>query len=77
MSDQDLTFEVAFQELETIVQRLEDGDLTLEEAIALFERGQTLARLCTEKLDEAELRVSQLLPDTDGAYRETPFEREG
>jgi exodeoxyribonuclease VII small subunit len=76
MSEQDLTFEAAFQELEEIVGRLEGGDLTLEEAIALFERGQTLARLCAEKLDGAELRVSQLLPEADGTYRQAPFERD-
>ncbi len=74
--DQEMTFEVAFRELEETVQRLEDGELTLDEAIALFERGQALARLCDAKLGQAELRVSQLLPDADGGYREAPFERD-
>jgi len=69
--DQELTFEAAFQELEETVQRLEGGELTLDEAIALFERGQTLVRLCDEKLEQAELRVNQLLPDGD----QVPFER--
>lgn len=74
--DQDLTFEAAFQELEETVQRLENGNLTLDEAIALFERGQALAQLCDKKLAQAELRVSQLLPNADGGYGEAPFERE-
>lgn len=74
--DQELTFEAAFQELEETVQRLENGELTLDEAIALFERGQALAQLCDEKLEQAELRVNQLLPDADadGDYREEPFD---
>jgi exodeoxyribonuclease VII small subunit len=74
--DKELTFEAAFQELEETVQRLENGELTLDEAIALFERGQVLARLCDEKLEQAELRVDQLLPDADGGYRKAPFERD-
>ena len=74
--DDELTFEAAFQELEETIQRLEDGELTLDEAIALFERGQALARLCDEKLERAKLRVNQLLPDADGSYREVPFEME-
>jgi exodeoxyribonuclease VII small subunit len=72
----ELTFEAAFQELEETVRRLEDGELTLDEAIALFERGQVLARLCDEKLERAKLRVNQLLPDADGSHREVPFEME-
>ncbi len=74
--DKEPTFEAAFQELEETVQRLENGELTLDEAIALFERGQVLARLCDEKLEQAELRVDQLLPDADGGYRKAPFERD-
>ena len=74
--DQELTFETALQELEETVQRLEDGELKLDEAIALFERGHALARLCDEKLERAKLRVNQLLPDADGSYREVPFEME-
>ncbi len=72
--EQELTFEAAFRELEETVQRLEDGELTLEEAIALFERGQALAQLCDQKLEQAELRVNQLLPNAEGGYRQAPFE---
>ncbi len=62
MSDElkDLSFEEAFAELETTVQRLEAGELTLEEAITLYERGMRLARRCNEALDAAELQVQQL-----------------
>jgi exodeoxyribonuclease VII small subunit len=61
MNDLDkLTFEEAYRELEATVQRLEAGDLTLEEAIALYERGMRLARHCSDALDAAELQVQQL-----------------
>jgi exodeoxyribonuclease VII small subunit len=55
-----LSFEDAFGELEVTVQRLEEGELTLEEAIALYERGMGLARRCGEALDAAELQMQQL-----------------
>jgi exodeoxyribonuclease VII small subunit len=55
-----LSFEKAFQELEGTVQRLEGGDLTLEEAIGLYERGMRLAQRCNDALDTAELQVQQL-----------------
>ncbi len=59
----DLTFEQAYQELETIVSRLEAGSLSLDESLDLFERGQALTAWCDAQLDSAELRVSQLSED--------------
>lgn len=56
----DLPFEEAFSALEEIVRRLEGGELPLEEALALYERGMALARHCQELLDRAELRVTRL-----------------
>lgn len=56
----ELPFEVALKELEETVNRLESGDLTLEEALSLFERGQQLALHCTTQLETAALRVEQL-----------------
>ena len=58
-----LTFEQAFAELEETVRKLEAGGLTLEESLALFERGQALAARCSTQLDEAELKVRQLSPE--------------
>lgn len=55
-----LTFEEALAELEEIVERLDAGELLLEEALALFERGQALAARCSEQLEAASLRVEQL-----------------
>jgi exodeoxyribonuclease VII small subunit len=53
-------FESAIAELETIVKTLEEGDLTLEKSLALFERGVQLSRFCHSKLEEAERRVEIL-----------------
>jgi exodeoxyribonuclease VII small subunit len=62
-NETELTFEQAYAQLEEIVARLESGDLTLDESVALYERGQKLARRCGELLDSAELRVQQLTGD--------------
>jgi exodeoxyribonuclease VII small subunit len=56
----ELAYEQAFSELEAIVTALETGENSLEEAMALFERGQGLARHCAALLDRAELKVQQL-----------------
>jgi exodeoxyribonuclease VII small subunit len=64
MSDIDaLSFESAFVELETILTRLDSGDLPLDESVALYERGRRLALRCQTLLDAAELRVSRLMDD--------------
>lgn len=63
MGEVDLTFETALQELEKIVAKLESGDLTLEESLSLYERGQQLAIFCNQQLDQATLRVEQLTAD--------------
>ena len=57
---EELPFESAFEELEDTVQRLEKGDLTLKQAISLYERGMRLAQRCGDALDAAELQVQQL-----------------
>lgn len=56
-----LSYEQAFSELESIIAALEDENHSLEESLALFERGQVLAKFCTDQLDQAELKVKQLL----------------
>jgi len=69
-----LNYEQAFGELETVVERLGTGDLSLEEALALFERGQALATRCSELLEQAELKLRQLVPDESGDYVEIDLE---
>jgi exodeoxyribonuclease VII small subunit len=60
MSEETLSFEEALAELEATVAKLEAGGLTLEETLALFERGQRLAALCEKALSEAEVRLETL-----------------
>ncbi len=55
-----LSYEQAFAELETIVAALEANQVSLEESLALFERGQNLSQYCAALLESAELRVRQL-----------------
>ncbi|MEM7028541.1 MAG: exodeoxyribonuclease VII small subunit [Chloroflexota bacterium] len=57
------TFEQAFQSLGAILEKLEAGDLSLEESISLYEQGMKLAEQCNTQLDTAELRVQKLSPD--------------
>ncbi len=57
---ENLDYEAAFSELETIVDSLENEQRSLEESMALFERGQALVKRCAELLDKAELKVKQL-----------------
>jgi exodeoxyribonuclease VII small subunit len=54
-----LTYDQAFAELESVLAQLEDGDLPLEQTLALYEQGVALANLCQQKLTAAELRVRQ------------------
>ena len=53
-------FEAAIAELETIVKKLEDGDLPLEKSLELYERGVQLSRFCHTRLEEAEKRIEIL-----------------
>ena len=61
---EDLTYEQAYEELNQIVSNLENEDMTLEQTISLFERGQTLAQYCTGILDKTEMRIQQLTGET-------------
>ena len=61
-----LTFERAIEELETIVKRLEEGKVPLEESVAIYERGELLKRRCEELLRLAEARVEKITLDAAG-----------
>jgi exodeoxyribonuclease VII small subunit len=69
-ADNELSYEAAFAQLEAILQALEAGDRPLEETLALYEQGITLAGYCARKLDVAELRVRQWQP----GQQTVPFE---
>ena len=61
MSDTSIKdFEAALAELDTLVKKLEDGDLSLEQSLALYERGVQLSRFCHARLEEAERRIEIL-----------------
>jgi exodeoxyribonuclease VII small subunit len=69
------SFEEAIVRLTQIVERLEEGELTLEESLQLFEEGVKLSRLSQEQLDRAQKRVEKLLRvDEHGRARTEPFE---
>lgn len=75
------TFEAALKQLEEIVQKLEKGDLPLEESLTLYEEGIRLSRLCHAKLEEAEGKIEMLMKnakgepvlDDQGKPRKVPF----
>jgi exodeoxyribonuclease VII small subunit len=73
---EDLSFEEAFNELDGTVQRLEEGEMALEEAIALYEWGMALARRCSDALDAAELKVRELTVINDQQQMGMFFEDE-
>jgi len=61
-----LSFERAIEELESIVKRLEDGKVPLEESVAIYERGEALKRRCEDLLRQAEARVQKITLDAGG-----------
>lgn len=62
-----MSFEQAYRALEETVQRLEAGNLPLEEAVALYQRGMELAKQCNVQLDNVELRIKLLTPSGEMA----------
>jgi exodeoxyribonuclease VII small subunit len=69
-------FEASLAELESLVQQMEQGDLTLEDSLAAFERGITLTRGCQTALAQAEQKVNVLMQDAQGRVVEQPFSKE-
>ena len=69
-----LSFEDAFQQLESIVQNLEKGELTLEEAMQAFEKGMDLVHICMIKLNDAERHLMKLVKKENGTFQEEPIE---
>lgn len=67
-------YDEAFAALETVLAQLEDGDLPLEQALALYEDGVALANLCAGKLNDAELRVRQWQGGQSGGDQTQPFD---
>ena len=66
-------FEKSLQQLEQIVNKMENGELGLQDSLASFEQGIKLAKQCQDTLSEAELRVEQLI-EKNGLQQTVPFE---
>ncbi len=71
--DETLSFETALERLEGLVDRLEDGELELEESLEVFEQGVGLSKQCATKLEAAERRVEQLVQN-GGEWLARPFD---
>ena len=72
--EDNLTFEQSLEELETLVDKLERGQLTLDESLETFENGMKLARVCTQKLTKAERKIEKLI-EKNGELRTEPFDK--
>ncbi|MCQ6962354.1 exodeoxyribonuclease VII small subunit [Methanolobus chelungpuianus] len=70
--EDDATFEESLEELEALVDRLERGQLLLDESLELFERGMKLARICNRKLSKAERKIEMLIEE-NGSLKTGPF----
>jgi exodeoxyribonuclease VII small subunit len=68
-----MSFEAALRELETIVTRLEQGEVDLEDSIALYERGQGLKSHCEQKLKSAESRLEKIVQGPKGPAGAEPM----
>jgi len=75
MTDE-IKFEEALTRLEEIVEKLEDGDLPLDESLSAFEEGIRLSRICAKLLNEAERKVEILIKGEDGQLIAKPYEEE-
>ena len=67
-------FEDVMGDLEEVVERLESGDLSLEDSLAVFEKGVKMVELCNKRLNEVEKRIDLLVKDRDGRIQITPME---
>ena len=68
-------FEAAMEDLEKVVERLESGELSLEDSLAAFEDGIRLVKFCNQKLTEVEKKIELLMKDKEGKLQLRAFER--
>ena len=68
-------FEEAIEDLEKIVERLESGELSLEESLTAFEDGVRLIKICNQKLAEVEKKIELLVKDKDGKLQLKPLDK--
>ncbi|NBJ70199.1 MULTISPECIES: exodeoxyribonuclease VII small subunit [Clostridia] len=75
MAEKELTFEEAMQQLEQVVEKLETGDVPLEKAITYYQDGMKLSKLCTEKLNQAEEKMTKIMNE-QGDLEPFPMQEE-
>jgi exodeoxyribonuclease VII small subunit len=68
------SFEASLKRLEQIVDELENGEITLERALDMYEEGVELSKFCVERLSQAELKLKKLSKDIEGAFKLTDME---
>lgn len=73
MEEENKTFEASLAELETIVSKLESGDVPLEEALEVFQKGMVLSKQCQDTLTKAEKTLTKMMTENN---QEVPFEGE-
>ena len=71
---QDLNFEDGLKELEGIVTKMEAGQVSLDDAVSLYERGMALQKRCQKQLDDARLRIEKIVKTNAGDLALEPFE---
>lgn len=74
--DEDMSFEQSLDQLESLVDRLERGQLLLDESLELFEKGMKLARICNQKLSRAERKIEVLIEENGKLKTENFIENE-
>lgn len=73
--DETLTFEAAVKRLEEIVEKLEQGNIPLDDSLSIFEEGIKLSRFCNARLEEIERKI-EILTEEGGELKAVPFEEE-
>lgn len=71
-NETEMSFEEAMAQLETIVGQLEDGDVPLEKAIDLFQKGMRLSQMCGQKLEQVEQKI-EMIVEEGGELKRRPF----
>ncbi len=74
MDNRNIKFETALSELEKIIAKLENSDTPLDEALKLYEKGISLVRICSDRLDNAEQKIKLLRQQKDGGIIEEEFD---
>jgi len=70
---EDIPFEEYLRKLENIVQRLEEGELTLDESVKTYEEGMNISKICLEKLNKTKKKIEQLAIEGEEKYSTKPF----